>query len=214
MKRKNYHEYTLEQFRLNEYDEDRVVGYYDMPIMEPCHYVPERLIGFENMIAAQRRGDFNQGIHFYIFDARFEKLWRFPEVYIPIIKKFQCCIQPDFSTWRDMPIAQQIYNYYRNQLLGQMLQDAGVEVIHQIQFSTPRSYDWCFDGAPIGGVHAVSTQGIARDPVAVELWKAGMEIAINRLKPDQILLYGKAWIDFDFRGIPVKWIKDNRLEGV
>jgi hypothetical protein len=42
-----------------------------------------------------------------------------------------------------------------------------------------------------------------RDEEARKIWTSGMDEAIRRLQPDQILCYGSD-IKYDFKGIPVR----------
>ena len=39
-------ERTYDMINLNQYDENRVSGFYDMPIIKACNYIPDSLIGF------------------------------------------------------------------------------------------------------------------------------------------------------------------------
>ena len=48
---------------------------------------------------------------------------------------------------------------------------------------------------------AVSTVGVMRHAEARELWKKGMRVALERLKPECVLLYGYKEIDFDFENV-------------
>ena len=207
-RRKTYGEYTDEQMNLPDFDPDRAAGFYQMPTLRPCYYVPDRLVGFENMLA---QTDFEQGIHFFIYDARFEKLWKNPEFYIEKISHFQCALTPDFSLYMDMPMAMKVWNVYRARLMGQMMQDAGIETIPCLQWAEPETFSFCFDGLPQGGTVAISTLGVLRSDEAQKVWRAGADEAMRRLKPDTVLLYGSA-IGYDFGAAKVKQIKDNRME--
>ena len=146
-----------------------------------------------------------------IYDARFEKLWKNPEFYIEKISHFQCALTPDFSLYMDMPMAMEEWNVYRARLMGQMMQDAGIETIPCLQWAEPETFSFCFDGLPQGGTVAISTLGVLRSDEAQKVWRAGADEAMKRLKPDTVLLYGSA-IDYDFGTARVKQIKDNRME--
>lgn len=66
--------------------------------------------------------DKNCGIHFYLDDYQFERLWVNPEKYIDILKEYECILSPDFSLYIDMPIDMKIWNIYRSRLIGQLYQ--------------------------------------------------------------------------------------------
>ena len=43
------------------------------------------------------------------------------------------------------------------------------------------------------------------------IWKTGMEAMIDKIKPSMILVYGGE-IDYDYRGIPVKYYENKVIE--
>jgi hypothetical protein len=115
------------------------------------------------------------------------------------------CVDPDFSLYRDMPLAVQLHNVFRSRLIGAFWQRHGLRVIPTLQWSTPESFDFVFDGLPERSTVAVSTVGVLTDPVATALWRLGMSEALERLRPNLVLLYGLPMPDFDWRG--TEWIR-------
>ena len=196
-------ERTFEKVNLFDYDESRTDGFYQMPVIEKTDHVPADLMTFNY---ALNTDDFNKGICFYIDDYQFERLWNEPHKYMERLSMFDCCLTPDFSLYTDMPVAMQIWNVYRSRLIGQIMQDYGITVIPTLSWSTPDSYKFCFDGLQPGGVVSVSTVGVMTSKEAQEIWRAGMDEAINRLRPTHIIAYGSK-IDYDFKNIPVKYIE-------
>ena len=100
-------------------------------------------------------------------------------------------------------MAMKIWNIYRSRLIGQMCQDAGMNVIPTLSWAEKETYQFCFDGLEQGGTVAVSTVGVMRDEKAKEIWVDGMKEAMTRLQPKQVILYGSE-IDFDFGNVKVK----------
>lgn len=196
-------EATYNAVNLNQYDETRTTGFYQMPIIQPCTYIPERLIGFNY---AKSSGDKNTGIHFFVDDYQFERIWNSPAVNIERLRPYQCVLTPDFSLYMDMPMAMKIWNVYRSRLIGQMCQDAGLNVIPTLSWAEPATYEFCFDGIEPGGTVAVSTVGVMRNPESREVWCDGMEQAMKKTKPSCVVCYG-ARIDFDFGDCKVKYIE-------
>ena len=197
-------EKTYNFYRLHEYDASRTAGYYQFPTLEACHYVPEDLIGF-NYVKSWKGKRAGLGVHFFLDDYQFERIWSNPYENIERLRGFGCVLTPDFSTYLDMPMAMKIWNIYRSRLIGQMMQDAGLNVIPTLQWSEAETLKFCFDGLPEGVVLAVSTVGVMREERSREIWSAGMTAAIERLKPEAIIIYGSR-IDYDFGGIEVKEI--------
>lgn len=178
----------------SDYDEKRTEGPYCFPVIKPCYHRPKELLGFDHMLTST---EYKKGIHFYLYDYMFERIWNSPQQYMEKLSRFDCVISPDFSLYTDMPIAQQIWNHYRNNLLAQMMQDYGIKVIPPIMWSTPDTFAWCFDGLPHNSVLAVETVGCVQDKESMELWHKGMAAAMEKLTPECIVLYGSD-IGFDF----------------
>lgn len=81
------------------------------------------------------------GIHFFLDDYQFMRLWNNPERYIDLLKKFNCVLSPDFSLYADYPTALQIYNHYRKHWLAACWQMYGIEVIPTICWSNEKSFE-------------------------------------------------------------------------
>lgn len=175
-------------------------GKYDFPIIHSyTGKIPHELIPFNNAKSFSKR---DVGIHFFIDDYQFERLWRFPDRYISLLQQYDCVLSPDFSVYVDMPLSLKIFNIYRNRVLGNYWQRNGIKVIPTLQWADLRTFDFCFNGIEFGGTVAVSTLGSAKSPISKGYWIEGMQRAIDKLKPNTILLYGSP-IDFDFGNIHV-----------
>ncbi|WP_206666333.1 DUF4417 domain-containing protein, partial [Bifidobacterium jacchi] len=178
-------------------------GEWDMPMLEPCDVVPDDLIGFNYALTRSSDGLVDAGVHFFLEDYQFERVWREPARYGRMLAPFRCTLTPDFSLYRDMPIVQQAYNVYRSRLVGAHWQRHGISVIPTLQWSTPESYSFAFDGLPAHSVVAASTIGAITDRTASLLWRHGMRAALERLEPSLVLLYGRPMPGFDWRGTPL-----------
>lgn len=60
-------------------------------------------------------------------------MWNNPSRYLAILKNFKGVITTDFSIYRNMPIAMQIWNTYRNRALTYNLQSNGVDIIPNVR---------------------------------------------------------------------------------
>ncbi|MCC9751217.1 DUF4417 domain-containing protein, partial [Streptococcus agalactiae] len=147
-------------YNLFDYDEDRTSGKYNMPTLSKIDHIPPDLQGFNYVL---NNPNFSNGVHFFLDDYQFERIWQKPDFYIEKLIDFDCVLTPDFSLYLDMPMAMQIWNIYRSRLIGQMMQDLGLSVIPTVSWSTPESFDFCFDGLPTNGTLAISTIGIKRN---------------------------------------------------
>ena len=145
----------------------------------------------------------NTGIHFFTDDYRFNSCWRQPLKYADMFARAGAVMSPDFSMYRDMPLALQLYSHYRKHWLGQFWQTRGAVVIPTISWSDSASWDFCFDGEPRGGIVAVSTVGVKRDKEAFGLFSAGWSEMLDRLSPKRVIVCGEVF-DFMARDVLVE----------
>lgn len=124
------------------------IGQYGIPEIKPQSFTVDNWISFN--FARSCDEPEKHGIHFFIDDYQFMRLWKNPDAYLNMLSKFQAVCTPDFSTYTDFPVAIQIYNHYRKHWLGAYWQQHGVNVIPTISWSDKSSFDWCFDGEPVG----------------------------------------------------------------
>lgn len=199
---------TIDKYNLEYFHEDLVAGDYDMPTIYPTVYRPKQLIGFNYLNAAKS----DMGIHFYLDDYQFERFWKKPELYIEKLQRFDCVLSPDFSLYRDMPLAMMVWNVYRSRLLGQIMQRAGLTVIPTVSWAGQRSFNFCFDGLPQHSTLSISTIGIKRSHNAYNLWQRGLLEMIARLQPRQLLVYGGK-VDFIYPdGIDVVYYENDNVK--
>ena len=206
-------EKTYDLYRLHEYDAERTAGYYQFPTLKACHYVPEELIGF-NYVKSWKGNREGLGVHFFIDDYQFERIWKQPFEQIERMRGFSCVLTPDFSTYSDMPMAMKIWNIYRARLIGQVMQDAGLNVIPALRDLGDGTRDFCFDGIEPCGVYAISTVGVCNtDEDFKKLCRDEVLGIIERLKPECLIVYGSVrTMGYDFEGVPVKYIKSRKWE--
>ena len=164
------------------------IGPFDIPPLKPVHIAPIEMVGFN--FAPKHPEPNKVGVHFFLSDYQFQRVWTSPEVYIRMLARFQCVCTPDFSMYTDYPLAVQIYNHYRKHWLGRWWQENGMTVIPTISWSDEKSFDWCFDGDPVGGAVAVSSVGTQMDQNSRRLFLAGYSEMLRRLEPEIILFHG------------------------
>jgi len=181
----------------------RGVGKYNIPKIDPVMVYPKgEFIPINYAKTAQDRH--GKIMHCFVDDYQFIRLWNQPDKYISILSQFAAVCSPDFSMYTDMPLAMQIYNHYRKHWLGAYWQARGVTVYPTISWSTPDSYDWCFDGEPVGGVVAVSSVGTQNGKDSKRLFLRGYEEMIKRLSPLWVIFYGKVPVECGWNVIQVK----------
>lgn len=206
--RPHHRQNTINQYNLLDYDAERTDGRYNIPILEQVDHVPVRLQGFNYVL---NRPDYSAGVHFFLDDYQFERIWKRPDFYIEKLAAFDCVLTPDFSLYIDMPVAMQVWNVYRSRLLGQMMQNWGFTVIPTVSWAHADSYDFCFDGIPTKSTVAVSTIGVKKSQERIKIWQNSMDAMIEKLRPTRILVYGGA-IDYDYQGIKVIYFGNDTTE--
>lgn len=164
------------------------VGEFGIPALKASIFNVENWISFN--FARSCDEPKKHGIHFFIDDYQFTRLWKNPDTYLPMLQQFQAVCTPDFSTYTDFPLAVQIYNHYRKHWLGAYWQEHGIRVVPTISWSDEASYEWCFSGEPVGGMVAVSSVGTQGSKSTMRLFAAGYGEMKRRLKPSYIVVYG------------------------
>ena len=178
---------TIRTYNLDLYDEEDCDGFYQMPVIYNNKVIPQDLIGFNYALSSSEK---NIGIHCFVDDYQFERVWNNPDNYIDALLDYQVVLSPDFSLYLDMPMAMKVWNVYRSRLIGQYWQRNGIRVIPTISWAEPATFSFCFDGIPEGSIVAVSTIGVKRSDESLKIWIQGMDEMIRRIKPTVILVYG------------------------
>ena len=182
--------------------------FWQMPIIWNDEYIPKDLIGFNYAKTSKEK---NVGVHFYVDDYQFERVWNYPEKYVDILKQYDCVLSPDFSLYMDMPTPIKVWNIYRSRQIGAYFQRQGIKVIPTISWAEEESFEYCFRGIPQGSIVSVSTIGVKENAIALDVWQKGMDEMIRQIEPTAILLYGGA-LEYDYKDIDVHEYKNNVLE--
>lgn len=178
------------------------VGEYGIPALDPDDPQVDNWLGFNYARGCEEPDQ--HGIHFFVDDYQFVRLWRQPDMYLNMLRKFQAVCTPDFSLYTDFPKVISIYNHYRKHWLGRYWQDAGIRVIPTIGWIDRDSYEWCFDGEPEGYTVAVSSVGTQNSRDTRELFLNGYQEMLVRLQPSKIIFYGNVPDECQGNIIPVR----------
>ena len=200
---------TNDKYNLNLIDiTNSTNDFWQMPIINNDNFIPSDLIGFNY---AKSNDSKSCGIHFYIDDYQFERLWNKPEEYVDLLKQYECILTPDFSLYMDMPMPMKIWNVYRSRQIGQFYQSKGIKVIPTISWAERETFDFAFKGIPRCSIVSVSTIGVKKDDMAYQVWKDGMDAMIREIEPSTILVYGGK-LDYDYKNINVIYFENKVTE--
>lgn len=189
---------------------------YGIPDLLADDFIPSDLVPYGTEVRRSYAQTKGKCVHFFLDDYKFEPLWNKPiKTRQPIITVGQA-LTPDFSLYRDYPIALQIYNTYRNRWLGRYWQQFGVQVIPTVGWSDEKSYDFCFEGVPKNSVVAVGTVGI-NNKENKKIFCQGFEKMCEILEPKSLIVYGETEpLDFesyikDVHKFETYWAKRRRV---
>lgn len=199
---------TNDTYNLGIIDNENASEFWQMPIIKNDNFIPSKLIGFNYAKTSKEK---NVGIHFYLDDYQFERLWNKPEEYVDILKQYECVLSPDFSLYMDMPMPMKIWNIYRSRLIGQFYQSQGIKVIPTLSWAEEETFEFCFEGIPKGSIVSISTIGVKKNKEALKIWKAGVDELIRRIEPSTILIYGGK-LDYDYGDIKVIYYENQVTE--
>jgi hypothetical protein len=183
-------ELKINEVTLEPYFDNRFLMYgkYDLPLIEKQKIDLEnlKLIRFSSVTPDDTDG-LDATVHFFEFDNKFDEVWRDPEKYLKELSPYKQIISPNFSLYRNMSLALQIFNTFRNRWLGAYYQEKGLAVIPAINWSDNYSFDFCFDGVEEKSVVAVTTLGCA----GVK-WRymTGFKEMLKKIKPERVICYG------------------------
>lgn len=157
------------------------------PVVSGIGYIPTKLIPFNYAQSIKDKRD--TGVHFYIDDYQFERIWRRPGIYAQILSVFDCVIGPDFSVYTNFPKPLQMFNLYKQRLLTAFWQNRGLKVIPNITWSTLEDLPIFLEGLPKYSVVALSTNGCLNKETKTNFLECFNEME-KILKPLKILIFG------------------------
>ena len=129
-------------------------------------------------------------LHFHTDDYRFQVVWNSPARGLTAVQKASpwAVCSPDFSLWTNTPLAEQIWNIYRARWCARHWQENGLTIIPTVNWSTPNSWAFCFDGIPPGQIVTLRTP----KRFSTEHWTnfySGYQEMLHRLTPRLILWF-------------------------
>ena len=171
-------------------------GIFEMPIIKkPKHIVvPSALVPFSKMSRVNSEAC---AVCEFENDTEFRDLLINTDNYVEMLRQYQGFITPDCSVYRDMPLAVQITNIYRNRAIGAYMQNKGIYVIPNVRWGDERTFTTkmlpervAFMGIEKHSIVSVGTYGQLRDSVNRFYLEAGTDAMVNELEPEVVLVYG------------------------
>ena len=180
-------------------------GNHDIPLCPTtATHIPKRQVTWEEAKQIHKKHiahkdyDYYEDafVNWYIDDYKFDGvrgIWHDFKFVLKVLRHFAGAITPDFSTYQDFPEAIKLYATYRMRAYGYWLGCEGVEVINNVRWGTEETFDYCFEGIPIGSIVAIGTVGGGpRKLIDRNRFEMGLYKMVELLKPHTILVYGSA----------------------
>ena len=172
-----------------------------------------QFIGFNYAKTCEKQQKTDFGVHFFLDDYQFNRLWNRPDKYIQLLLKFKYVLSPDFSMYTDYPKAMQMWKHYQKHWLGAYMELFGIKVIPTIGWSDKDSFKWCFDGEPKNSIVAVSSIGTQRNIKSKRAFLDGYSKMLEVLKPTKILFWGNIPNEIDkTKVIHMGYIMDEKFK--
>lgn len=149
-----------------------------------------------------------RGVHFFVDDYRFENTYNNPARSLKRYSQYSFVLTPDFSTYAEMNLWRQLESAAKNRWVGAYWQSKGLTVIPTVSWSTPRSFEFCFDGVEQGGTVAVGMIGCKHEKLG---FMRGYNEMLERLKPESIIVFGTPFPEMTGNIIHVDYLTSRRV---
>lgn len=197
----NIYEISKSNYESNEYEETKKqnkqrlvrnefkgVGKYGIPFIKKQQIDIDKieLLNYTKTKANDNENK-NKTIHFFTYDWLFDKVYEKPELAFEKLDQYYALLTPEFSTYKDMPLARQIDSVFKNRWCGAYWQKQGMTVIPTVSWGSIPSMEFCFDGIEKGSVVAVSTYTREDNKIGFML---GYNKMLEIIEPSAVICYG------------------------
>lgn len=164
-------------------------GKWGIPLVKKQELTTENimLVACSDTRANDNEANKKKGVHFFVDDYRFSGIYDNPERTLERYSQYAFLLTPDFSTYSDMDLWRQLESVAKNRWVGAYWQSKGRIVVPTVSWSTPRSFEFCFDGVEQHATVAVSTLGCKKAKID---FMRGYEVMLEKLRPEAIICFG------------------------
>jgi len=165
------------------------------------------LIGFDKT-NLEDRNHLDRMVHFFLYDYRFERVWKNPDSDIEKLSRYRAVLSPDFSMYLEMAPIMQLYNVFRNRWCGSYWASKGIRVVPTVNWGDESTFDFCFEGIEKGSVVAVSTYMASEHDNRQDQkdwFMAGYNELLRRIEPETVICYNTPFPEMQGNIIPVDY---------
>lgn len=189
----NYNYRTSPLLLRNQFDGD---GLFQIPMIPKAEFTDEDfkgllLLGFDRTHLEDNR-HLERMVHFFLYDYKFERVWKNPDSDIEKLKRYKAVLSPDFSMYLEMNPTMQLYNTFRNRWCGAYFASKGIRVVPTVSWGGENTFNFCFDGIPESSTVAVSTYMVSEHnnhSDQKEFFLKGYREMLQRIGPERIICY-------------------------
>ena len=159
--------------------------------IQPDDFNDLLLIGFDK-ISTNDTKHFNRMVHFFLYDYKFERVWKTPDEDMEKLKCYRAVLSPDFSMYVEMAPILQLYNTFRNRWCGAYFASKGIRVVPTVSWGDEDTFEFCFEGIEKGSTVAVSTYMVSEHDNRQdqkEFFLKGYNEMLRRIEPEKIICY-------------------------
>ena len=115
----NYEYRTSQTMLSNKFEGE---GTFQIPVVPKSEFTEEDfrdllLIGFDRARPDDEKNR-DRMVHFFLYDYKFERVWKDAEKDIDRLKNYRAVLSPDFSMYQEMNPTMQLFNTFRNRWCG------------------------------------------------------------------------------------------------
>ncbi len=166
------------------------------------------LVACSDTRANDNEANKKKGVHFFVDDYRFSGIYDNPERTLERYSQYAFLLTPDFSTYSDMDLWRQLESVAKNRWVGAYWQSKGRIVIPTVSWSTPRSFEFCFDGVEQHATVAVSTLGCKKAKID---FMRGYEVMLEKLRPEAIICFGDPFSEMQGNLLVVDYCESRKV---
>lgn len=200
MTEENYNYRTSSLFLRNQF---KGVGDFEIPEIPKSEFSDSELeglllIGFDRIKSDEK--NFDRMVHFFLYDYKFESIWKKPDAFLERLKRYKAVLSPDFSMYIEMNRTLQLYNTFRNRWCGAYLASKGIRVVPTVNWGNEDTFEFCFDGIPKGSIVAVSTYMVHEHNNHAdqkEFFMKGYNEMLRRIEPRKIICYSEPFREME-----------------
>lgn len=198
---------SKQTFLRNEFD---AFGKWNIPVIRKTKLdlAGVNLISYTDIKTNDIDENKQKGVHFYIDDYRMDGLYYNPTKSLYRLAQYKFLITPDYSLYKDMPKAVQLFNVFRSRWCGAFWQSRNLTVIPAVSWGDASTFDYCFDGIEKGSVVSVGTIGCKRSKAS---FMRGYNEMLKRVNPSAVICFGSPFAEMRGNIIAVDYNSSRRV---